>query len=187
MLVAKVNEEVSPVVTIVNCNSSGHKLRGLLVVSKELRKLYNVGARALGRAVRLKAAGKIMSIQDRTNNDSVRLQCNEALALIGHYSPPPRRGIRILSIDGGGMRGLIALEILRTLEHFTGRRIHENFDLICGVSTGAIIASFLGFHKKSISEIEETYSTLGFKIFTQNILEGSVIFKHLSFTLSKHC
>ena len=127
----------------------------------------------LGRAVRLKATGKVLSIRDRAANESVRLQCNEALALIGYVSPPPKRGIRILSIDGGGMRGLIALEMLRTLEHFTGRRIHENFDLICGVSTGAIIAAFIGFHKKSIPEIEETYSTLGFKIFTQNILEGN--------------
>lgn len=128
---------------------------------------------ALGRAVRLKAVGKLLSIHDKTYNESVKLQCNEALALIGHFSPPPKRGIRILSIDGGGMRGFIALEILRAIEHFTGCRISDNFDLICGVSTGAIIASFLGFHKKSISEIEETYRTLGFKIFTQNILEGS--------------
>jgi hypothetical protein len=42
-------------------------------------------------------------------------------------------------------------------------------------STGAIIASFLGFHKKSIAEIEETYTTLGFKIFTQNILDGETL------------
>jgi len=71
------------------------------------------------------------------------------------------------------MRGFIALEILKALEHFTGHRIYQNFDLICGVSTGAIIAAFIGFHKKSIPEIEETYSTLGFKIFTQSILEGN--------------
>ena len=71
------------------------------------------------------------------------------------------------------MRGLIALEVLKAIEHNTGQRIHETFDLICGVSTGAIIASFLGFHKKSIRDVENTYSDLGFKIFTQNILEGT--------------
>ena len=127
---------------------------------------------SLGRAIRLKAPGKIMSIYDKTQNESVKLQCIEALALIGYSLPPPKRGIRILSIDGGGMRGIIALEILKAIEDFTGHRIYQNFDLICGVSTGAIIASFLGFHKKSISEIEETYQTLGFKIFTQSLLEG---------------
>ena len=71
------------------------------------------------------------------------------------------------------MRGLIALEVLKAIEKNTGQRIHETFDLICGVSTGAIIASFLGFHKKSILDVESTYSDLGFKIFTQNILEGN--------------
>ena len=73
------------------------------------------------------------------------------------------------------MRGLIALEVLKAIEKNTGQRIHETFDLICGVSTGAIIASFLGFHKKSILDVESTYSDLGFKIFTQNILEGNGI------------
>ena len=130
---------------------------------------------AQGLAVRLKAIGKIFWIRDRSKNQSVTLQCNEALALLGHVSPPPNRGIRILSIDGGGMRGLIALEILKAIELQTGQRIHETFDLICGVSTGAIMASFLGFHKKSILDVEKTYSTLGFKIFTQNFLEGELL------------
>ena len=35
---------------------------------------------SLGRAIRLKAPGKIMSIYDKTQNESVKLQCIEALA-----------------------------------------------------------------------------------------------------------
>ena len=71
------------------------------------------------------------------------------------------------------MRGIVALEVLRQLEAVTGRRIHQLFDFICGVSTGAIIASFLGFHKKTIDEIEEIYKRLGQEIFTRNLIKGT--------------
>ena len=105
-------------------------------------------------------------------NQATQLQANETLALLGYHSPPKRHGIRILSIDGGGMRGIIALEMLRQFEAETGQKIHELFDFICGVSTGAIIASFLGFHKKTIAEVEQTYKEIGSQIFTQDWTEG---------------
>jgi patatin-like phospholipase/acyl hydrolase len=47
---------------------------------------------------------------------------------------------KILSIDGGGLRGIVPLLILREIENKTGKRIHELFDLITGTSTGGIIA-----------------------------------------------
>ena len=49
-------------------------------------------------------------------------------------------GSRILFLDGGGMRGLIQIEILSQLEEQTGRRITELFDWIVGTSTGGIVA-----------------------------------------------
>ena len=49
-------------------------------------------------------------------------------------------GYRILSLDGGGIRGLIQIEVLSELERLTGRRIREMFDCIIGTSTGGIIA-----------------------------------------------
>jgi calcium-independent phospholipase A2-gamma len=94
------------------------------------------------------------SAQDQT---STQLQTRETLANLGWHGPLKSSGIRILSIDGGGMRGIIALQMLKALEQETGQEIHQLFDFICGVSTGAIIASFLGFHKKTIPEIEQTY------------------------------
>ncbi len=51
--------------------------------------------------------------------------------------------IRILSIDGGGIRGLIPALVLEHLEALTGRRIAEQFDLIAGSSTGGIMALLL--------------------------------------------
>lgn len=51
-----------------------------------------------------------------------------------------KAGSRVLCLDGGGIRGLIQLEILSQLEIKTGRRITELFDWIVGTSTGGIIA-----------------------------------------------
>lgn len=48
--------------------------------------------------------------------------------------------IRILSIDGGGIRGLIPSCFLNSLEQQSGWRIHEMFDLVAGTSTGGILA-----------------------------------------------
>ena len=51
---------------------------------------------------------------------------------------------RILSLDGGGAKGFYTLGVLSELEALLGRRpLCEQFDLIFGTSTGAIIASLL--------------------------------------------
>lgn len=48
--------------------------------------------------------------------------------------------LRILSIDGGGVRGIIPIIWLMHLERRTGRRTAELFDLIVGTSVGGMIA-----------------------------------------------
>jgi predicted acylesterase/phospholipase RssA len=50
------------------------------------------------------------------------------------------RPLRVLALDGGGIRGVIPATILAELERRTGRRIAEMFDLIAGTSTGGILA-----------------------------------------------
>jgi len=48
--------------------------------------------------------------------------------------------VRILSIDGGGIRGIIPAVALAALEDAAGRPIHALFDLVAGTSTGGILA-----------------------------------------------
>jgi patatin-like phospholipase/acyl hydrolase len=48
--------------------------------------------------------------------------------------------MRVLSIDGGGIRGIIPATVLAALEARTGRAVCDLFDLIGGTSTGGILA-----------------------------------------------
>ncbi len=83
--------------------------------------------------------------------------------------PGPKK---ILSLDGGGIRGALSLGYLKKLEDILKEKFHDNsdfrlcdyFDLIGGTSTGAIIAASLAIGK-TVDEITTLYMDLGGKIF----------------------
>jgi len=54
------------------------------------------------------------------------------------------KSIKVLSIDGGGIRGIIPAIILAELQRRLGKNLYEVFDLIAGTSTGGIIALGIG-------------------------------------------
>lgn len=51
---------------------------------------------------------------------------------------------QILSLDGGGFKGLFTVAVLAELEADLGVRVQDHFDLIAGTSTGGLIALALG-------------------------------------------
>ena len=63
------------------------------------------------------------------------------------YTGYTARGERILCLDGGGIKGLILIDMLSTIEKIAGRRIVELFDWIIGTSTGGILALALVYSK----------------------------------------
>jgi patatin-like phospholipase/acyl hydrolase len=79
--------------------------------------------------------------------------------------------IRILSLDGGGLRGIIPLLILKEIEKTQGKLIHELFDVIAGTSTGGIIACGLTYTKDgkkpavSLDQLISLYTDKGTEIF----------------------
>jgi hypothetical protein len=82
---------------------------------------------------------------------------------------------RILSIDGGGVRGALALEFLRRLESVLRERhgrpnlvLADYFDLIGGTSVGAILASGLALGR-STDDLTATFDKIA-----QRLFRGSV-------------
>ena len=61
-------------------------------------------------------------------------------ATVSESASAAMRPLRVLSLDGGGIRGVIPATVLAEIERRTGKRIAEMFDLIAGTSTGGILA-----------------------------------------------
>lgn len=59
-------------------------------------------------------------------------------------SPAEAERFQILSLDGGGIRGVFSAAILAAIEEDLDIRLVDHFDLIAGTSTGGIIAIALG-------------------------------------------
>jgi uncharacterized protein len=79
---------------------------------------------------------------------------------------PAEREFKILSIDGGGIKGIFPARVLAELEerYLGGRAIAEHFDLITGTSTGGIIALALSIGIPA-REIANLYIERGNEIF----------------------
>src|SRR5215217_7485792 len=81
-------------------------------------------------------------------------------------------GMRVLAIDGGGIRGLIPALVLTELERRAGRRVFELFDLIAGTSTGGILACALcAPDPLPASELVALYEEEGPNIFDRSLFQ----------------
>ena len=85
--------------------------------------------------------------------------------------------MRVLCIDGGGIRGLIPALVLAEIERRTGRRIAQMVDLVAGTSTGGILACALtrpgpdGAPRFSADELADIYVEEGPEIFRRSLLK----------------
>ncbi|KAE8354187.1 phospholipase [Aspergillus coremiiformis] len=97
----------------------------------------------------------------------------EQTVATGEPNTLDKTGLCLLSLDGGGVRGLSTLYILK---HLMNRLSHERpgrgpvkpcevFDLIGGTSTGGLIAIMLGRLEMSVDECIDTYIKLMSSIF----------------------
>lgn len=87
---------------------------------------------------------------------------------------------RVLSIDGGGIRGIIPATVLAELELRTGRPVSELFDLMAGTSTGGILVLALavatrdGRPRYTAAELIAFYEQEGPRIFSRSLLRRIV-------------
>jgi hypothetical protein len=101
------------------------------------------------------------------------------------------RPMRLLSIDGGGLKGLIPAEALIAIESqldaLTGRSLplSDRFDLIGGTSTGAILAGGLALGLKA-ADLRDFYLKFGKQIFTKVFLPERIWHSYPSGPLEQH-
>ena len=74
---------------------------------------------------------------------------------------------RVLSIDGGGLKGVMPAAFLAEVERATGERVVDHFDLVVGTSTGGIIALGIGLGLPC-SQILDFYREKGPAVFGQS-------------------
>ena len=112
---------------------------------------------------------------------------------MGVRVPPPvlfteyfLKTLRILSIDGGGLRGVVPVSILAEFQNklkvYSGKDIWQCFDLIAGTSTGGLITSAITLKDKnapaptakySLNDILNIYIDRGKHIFPQHSRLGN--------------
>lgn len=89
--------------------------------------------------------------------------------------PPPlpdEQIIRVLSIDGGGVKGILPLHVLKALEEQSGVPANELFDLMVGTSTGGLIVAGLSRPNAdntpafTAEELLESYRVISKEIFS---------------------
>ena len=96
-------------------------------------------------------------------------------ASVTSHSPNPRpsygKELCLLSLDGGGVRGLSSLQIIKqimeTINPENPPKPCDYFDMIGGASTGGLIALMLGRLRMSIDDCIAAYTDLSPKIFTK--------------------
>ena len=96
-------------------------------------------------------------------------------------APGPKR---MLALDGGGIRGLVALEYLRRIESLLREqhgnpnlRLCDYFDLIGGTSTGSLIACGLALGW-TVDDLIKRYEELGRAIFKRRVWKSWESFYH---------
>jgi predicted acylesterase/phospholipase RssA len=104
-------------------------------------------------------------------NDLFGYRCDVGIAR--HKGTPiaprdaPAGGLQVLSLDGGGSRGILAIGALARLQEElpADSYIGDYFDVICGTSTGSLIAFALGMKRMTLAEIKTMYIALAKDMF----------------------
>jgi hypothetical protein len=85
---------------------------------------------------------------------------------------PDKRAI--LTLDGGGMRGMLTIQLLKALEATAGMPCYDLFDMVAGTSTGGIMAGLIVSGHTAL-EIEKLYTQLVTQVFDHKVLGNRYI------------
>lgn len=108
-----------------------------------------------------------MAKPNGTNMDAARLRAFEKLDINAEHRA-------ILCLDGGGMRGILTIQLLKKLEETAGIPCHQLFDMVSGTSTGGIIAGLIATGHNAL-QIETLYIDLVTQVFDKRMLGNRFI------------
>jgi len=86
--------------------------------------------------------------------------------------------VRLLSIDGGGIRGILPARVLQYIEEQSGKRIADHFHMIAGTSTGGILGCGL-LVGKTPKQLGDLYAERGGDIFAHSLWHTVTTFGNL--------
>jgi hypothetical protein len=90
----------------------------------------------------------------------------------------------ILCLDGGGMRGILTIQLLKKFEEIAGIPCYELFDMVSGTSTGGIITGLIATGHTAV-DIEKMYINLVTEVFDEKFL-GNRFVNPPAFTKEKY-
>jgi len=97
----------------------------------------------LGTVAVLGLAAAILWAYGRYHQKPVPSPQRQAVQLPAARPRDTGKYVRVLAVDGGGMRSLLALKCLEYLEKRSGRPVSELFDVMVGTSSGAFVVAAL--------------------------------------------
>ncbi|PWN39418.1 FabD/lysophospholipase-like protein [Ceraceosorus guamensis] len=139
-------------------------------LQQTVRKFYNA----------VEARSDVVLRSQTTGALSNEVRADQVLTNPSPSAPPPSysaslRPLRVLSLDGGGVRGVSELRSLKQIMDRVSAREgrkpdnpihpHQWFDMIAGTSTGGLIAMMLGRLKLSIAQCEAAYDKISKQVF----------------------
>lgn len=94
---------------------------------------------------------------------------------------PPTANPRLLSIDGGGIKGVVALELLIALERALGpsQSFQDYFDMVIGTSSGGIIILDLFANKATVQQSSAKFDSFAQQVFLSRPLVSDSLFTYI--------
>ncbi|KAL1672489.1 acyl transferase/acyl hydrolase/lysophospholipase, partial [Schizophyllum commune] len=118
--------------------------------------------------------GPSSSYDEQARSERKAVLYNELKGLI-----PPEPGLRLLSLDDGGARGLSTLLLLgnltQSIEYVSRKAVKpcDYFDIIAGSGTGGLIALLLGRFRMSVEHAIECYTRIVDRVFFRTKADGT--------------
>ena len=154
------------------------RFTGWIIAAREGLLVFDIGSAVISRdpveyATIVKQVKAVQTTLVQVNNHigaAFSPQPSAQIFRADSFGTGDEKPLRVLSLDGGGVRGLASLQLLEAVmeKAAPGKKPCEVFDMIGGTSTGGLIAIMLGRLRMTIKETSDEYKAFMGKVFNKN-------------------